>query len=57
MMMMMMMMLPAMKDSQVMHDEKEEVDSWSNDYNKCWWYDDEMMIWYDDPIISEVTVM
>ena len=25
------MMLPAMKDSQVMHDEKEEVDSSSND--------------------------
>ena len=54
---MMIMMLPAMKDSQVMHDEKEEVDSSSNDYNECWWYDDEMMIWYDDPIISEVTVM
>ena len=31
---MMMMMLPAMKDSQVMHDEKEEVDSRSNDYNE-----------------------
>ena len=50
-------MLPAMKDSQVMHDEKEEVDSSCNDYNEWWWYDDEMMIWYDDPIISEVTVM
>jgi len=31
---MMIMMLPAMKDSQVMHDEKEEVDSSSNDYNE-----------------------
>ena len=33
-MMMMIMMLPAMKDSQVMHDEKEEVDSSCNDYNE-----------------------
>ena len=31
---MMIMMLLAMKDSQVMHDEKEEVDSSCNDYNE-----------------------
>ena len=43
-MMIMIMMLPAMKDSQVIHEEEKEVDSIRSN-------DD------DDPIISEVTVM